>query len=76
MGFTDDLASSIGLRNGFRPVVSDTQAYRQFGNAVVPAVVEAVGAQVAKVLSWQVQRAGCLLKETAAAVPRAAAKAS
>lgn len=76
MGFTDDLASSIGMPNGFRPVVSDTQAYRQFGNAVVPSVVEAVGAQVASVLSWQVQRAGCLLKETATPVPRAAARAS
>ena len=31
-------------------VVSDTQAYRQFGNAVVPRVVEAVGGQILKVL--------------------------
>ncbi len=30
-------------------VVSDTQAYRQFGNAVVPKVVEAVGKQIVKV---------------------------
>lgn len=30
-------------------VVSDTQAYRQFGNAVVPRVVEAVGRQILKV---------------------------
>jgi DNA (cytosine-5)-methyltransferase 1 len=31
-------------------VVSDTQAYRQFGNAVVPKVVEAVGRQIMKVM--------------------------
>ena len=29
-----------------RIVVSDTQAYRQFGNAVVPKVVEAIGRQM------------------------------
>lgn len=40
MGFPDELPI----------VVSDTQAYRQFGNAVVPAMVEAVGAEVLKVL--------------------------
>ena len=32
-------------------VVSDTQAYRQFGNAVVPKVVEAVGWQIIKVFA-------------------------
>jgi DNA (cytosine-5)-methyltransferase 1 len=31
-------------------VVSDMQAYRQFGNAVVPRVVEAVGREIVKVL--------------------------
>lgn len=31
-------------------VVSDTQAYKQFGNAVVPPVAEAVAGQIAKVL--------------------------
>ena len=36
MGFDDDLAI----------VVSDTQAYRQFGNAVVPKVTEAVGCAI------------------------------
>lgn len=41
---------------GFEPwcedkiVVSDTQAYRQFGNAVVPKVIEAVGRQILQVL--------------------------
>jgi DNA (cytosine-5)-methyltransferase 1 len=40
-------------------VVSDTQAYRQFGNAVVPKVVEAVGKQILKVMTepqFNVQR--------------------
>jgi site-specific DNA-cytosine methylase len=27
-------------------VVSDTQAYRQFGNAVVPKVIEAIGREM------------------------------
>ena len=31
-------------------VVSDTQAYRQFGNAVVPKVVEALGRQIMKAM--------------------------
>lgn len=45
-------------------VVSDTQAYRQFGNAIVPKVSEAVVRQVAELLSWQLTRHnnGCLLK--------------
>ncbi len=45
-------------------VVSDTQAYRQFGNAIVPKVAEAVVRQVASLMCWQLTRAenGCLLK--------------
>ena len=35
-------------------VVSDTQAYRQFGNAVVPKVVEAVGRQILQVMSHSI----------------------
>ncbi|MEZ6164913.1 MAG: DNA cytosine methyltransferase [Phycisphaerales bacterium] len=44
--------------------VSDTQAYRQFGNAVVPAVVKAVGEQVVKVMVEHHREAtnGCFLK--------------
>lgn len=46
-------------------VVSDTQAYKQFGNSVVPAVVAAVGRQIVKVLAWQFARNGvCLLKKS------------
>ena len=57
MGFDQKYVENI--------VVSDTQAYRQFGNAVVPKVVEAVGRQIVKVLVWQLtqKRNGCLLKK-------------
>lgn len=43
-------------------VVSDTQAYRQFGNAIVPKVSEAVTRQVMTVLRWHIMKRGCLLK--------------
>jgi DNA (cytosine-5)-methyltransferase 1 len=46
-------------------VVSDTQAYKQFGNAVVPKVVEAVGRQIMRVLAQKVTEKGCLLKRGA-----------
>ena len=56
MGFPDD----------FPIVCSDTQAYRQFGNAVVPLVAEAVGQQITKVIGSHLTRRpnGCLLKKT------------
>lgn len=40
--------------------VSDTQAYKQFGNAVVPAVVGAVGKQIVDVLYEHVMSTGLL----------------
>lgn len=46
-------------------VVSDTQAYRQFGNAVVPGVVAAVARQMLPILQSAAQakpRNGCLLR--------------
>lgn len=48
-------------------VVSDTQAYRQFGNAVVPKVAYAVGQELLSVLRWQLTRKanGCLVKMVA-----------
>jgi DNA (cytosine-5)-methyltransferase 1 len=54
MGFPDELPI----------VVSDTQAYRQFGNALVPAVAEAVAKEVVKVLFSHLRRSGngCLIK--------------
>jgi DNA (cytosine-5)-methyltransferase 1 len=53
MGFPDDLPI----------VVSDTQAYRQFGNAVVPLVAQAVGREVVRVLADHLLRDGALLKK-------------
>ena len=42
-----ECARLMGFPDGFKIPVSDTQAYRQFGNAVVPPVVEIVtGAMV------------------------------
>lgn len=54
----------MGFPEHFPIVVSDTQAYRQFGNAIVPKVAEAVVRQVAALLCWQLTRNnnGCLLK--------------
>lgn len=52
------------VRTGSDIVVSDTQAYRQFGNAVVPLVVEAVAGEVLRVLDAARQRRseGCAMK--------------
>lgn len=46
-------------------VVSDTQAYRQFGNAVVPQVVEAVGREIIQTMTAHVLNSdtGCLIKK-------------
>jgi DNA (cytosine-5)-methyltransferase 1 len=44
MGYGDIVKSRADIP------VSDTQAYRQFGNSVVPLVVEAVGRQVVRVM--------------------------
>lgn len=54
----------MGYPEHLKIVVSDTQAYRQFGNAVVPVVAEAVLKKVADVMRWQLARTknGCLLK--------------
>lgn len=64
MGFSDEVAAEFGHPVGFPQVVSDTQAYRQFGNAVVPAVAEAVTRQVVSTMAWLLGRcgSGCLVK--------------
>jgi len=49
-GFDDDYARMCGHPDGFPQVVSDTQAYRQFGNAVSPKVVEAIAREIVPVL--------------------------
>jgi len=59
-----EAARLLGFPDNLPIVVSDTQAYRQFGNAVVPAMVEAVGLQIVKVLDTLLtrRRAACLVK--------------
>jgi DNA (cytosine-5)-methyltransferase 1 len=47
----DECRRLMGFPDSFKIPVSDTQAYRQFGNAVVPAVVKAVAEQVLRVIS-------------------------
>ena len=42
MGFDDKYALNFGHKNGFPQTVSDTQAYKQFGNSVVPLVIEEI----------------------------------
>ena len=55
MGFEDRYVNRIA--------VSDTQAYKQFGNAVVPKVVQAVISEILKALSDRLlKQNGCLLK--------------
>lgn len=65
MGFTGHFARLRGFKEGeFPQVVSDTQSYRQFGNAVAPPVAEAVAAEIAKVIQARVfaQEPGRTLK--------------
>ena len=50
MGFNQKYADLFGHDNGFPQVVSDTQSYKQFGNAVVPQVVEEIGLKVIEVM--------------------------
>jgi DNA (cytosine-5)-methyltransferase 1 len=60
-----------GFDDRLELVVSDTQAYKQFGNAVVPKVAEAVGRQILQVVAAKlVQRNNCLLKRRGNAVAR------
>ena len=48
MGFPDELPI----------VVSDTQAYRQFGNALVPNIAAAVAKRVVSVFRWHMEAKG------------------
>ena len=63
MSFDEEMALLFGHEDGFPQVVSDTQAYRQFGNAVVTKVIEAVGQQIIPVLTRHLQKEGCLIKK-------------
>ncbi len=62
----------MGYPEGLPQVVSDTQAYRQFGNSVVPAVVQAVGRQILEVLTWHIAKSGTLLKPSPAEIGKMA----
>ena len=64
MGYTDDYAKLFGHQDGFPQVVSDTQAYRQFGNSVVPKVVEDITQQILNVMAEAItnQNSGGLIK--------------
>lgn len=64
MGFDAKYAQLFGHHDGFPQVVSNTQAYRQFGNAVVPHVVEALGGKVVETMTraFVKSSSGCLLK--------------
>jgi DNA (cytosine-5)-methyltransferase 1 len=54
MGFDATWGKRHG--KGFPQVVSDTQAYRQFGNSVCPHVVAAIGAEIKRLLKKQKAR--------------------
>lgn len=51
MGFDEKYARLFGHEDGFPQIVSPTQTWRQCGNAVVPAVVEAIGTQIVTLLN-------------------------
>lgn len=62
----------MGFDDRLKIVVSDTQAYKQFGNAVVPKIVEAVARQILKVVAKHLTstKNECLLKRGANGVAR------
>lgn len=57
-----EAARLMGFDDSLPIVVSDTQAYRQFGNAVVPPLAAAVAGQISRTICWLVAKNGCLLK--------------
>ena len=64
MGY-DGYAANYGFDGVFpSDVVSDTQAYRQFGNSVVPQAVEFVGREIVKAMNKGLSTTdnGCILK--------------
>jgi DNA (cytosine-5)-methyltransferase 1 len=59
-----EAARLMGFDDRLEIVVSDTQAYKQFGNALVPAVAKSVATGIVRVMAWRVLHSanGCLLK--------------
>jgi DNA (cytosine-5)-methyltransferase 1 len=64
MGYTDESAREFGHAAGWPQVVSDCQAYKQFGNSVVPAVVESIAHRIVAQMGWVLERRanGCMIK--------------
>ena len=63
MGYGRRYAEAFGHGKDFPIVVSDTQAYKQFGNSVVPAVIEAIGQRIADtIVARATRRGGSLLR--------------
>ena len=65
MGYDDGYSEMWNHGHEFPQVVSDTQAYRQFGNSVVPKIVEAIGQNIIQVLAGNIAKTGngCLFKD-------------
>lgn len=66
-----EAARLMGFPERLRIVVSDTQAYKQFGNAVVPPVAEAIGREIVNTLDALGYRsAGCGMSDASGTAPR------
>lgn len=64
MGYNERYARMFGHDGSFPLVVSDTQAYRQCGNSVVPQAIESVAREIVTIMArtFKSEGNGCLLK--------------
>lgn len=64
LGYDSKYSEMFGHEGLFPQVVSDTQSYRQFGNSVVPLIVEEIGNEIVKTMAAaiKINGNGCLLK--------------
>ncbi len=64
MGYNERYARMFGHDGSFPLVVSDTQAYRQCGNSVVPQAIESVARVIVTIMAktFKSEGNGCLLK--------------
>lgn len=51
MGFSRQISLEAGLSGRYPQVVSNSQAYKQFGNSVSPLVVRSIGAEISRLLA-------------------------
>jgi DNA (cytosine-5)-methyltransferase 1 len=58
MGYSPKYEKFLKPGHSFTQVVSNTQAYKQFGNSVVPQVIEAIGKEIERVLALLKARNG------------------